>query len=104
MVGVCYRLLHQDEDTYEAFYRHLAEIALSSSLVLIGDFNFPNKCRKYSAEAAVKEAVRICGRQLPDVAGKRAYQGSAPLDLLFTKVWWERWGLGSVLHRVITKW
>lgn len=72
MVGVCYRLLHQDEDTYEAFYKHLAEIALSSSLVLIGDFNFPNKCRKYSAEAAVKEAVRICGRQLPDVAGKRA--------------------------------
>jgi len=46
----------------------------------------------------------VHGRQLPDVAGKRAYQGSAPLDLLFTKVWWEMWGLGSVLDRVITKW
>ena len=40
LVGVCYRLPNQDEEIDETFYEQLAEVARSSALVLVGDFNF----------------------------------------------------------------
>ena len=44
LVGVCYRLSYQDEETDEVFYKQLAEIVQSPALVLMGDFNFPDVC------------------------------------------------------------
>ena len=44
LVGVCYRLSYQDEETDEVFYKQLAEIVQSPVLVLMGDFNFPDVC------------------------------------------------------------
>ena len=32
----------------EIFYRHLGEISRSLTLVLVGDFNFPDICWKYN--------------------------------------------------------
>ena len=43
-VEVCYRPPNQDEGTGEAFYKELAEVALLPTLVLMGDFNFRDKC------------------------------------------------------------
>ena len=48
LLGVCYRLPNQDEETDEVFYEQLAEVARSPALVLMGDFNFPDLRQKYS--------------------------------------------------------
>jgi len=40
-VGVSYIPPNQDEETDEAFYEQLAEVAWSPALVLMGNFNFP---------------------------------------------------------------
>lgn len=45
-VGVCYRPLNQDEEADEAFNKQLAEVIQLSVLVLIGDINLPDICRK----------------------------------------------------------
>ena len=42
LVGVCYRLPNQDEETDEAFYKQLEEVVQLPALVLMGDFNFPD--------------------------------------------------------------
>ena len=42
LVGVCYRPPNQDEEMDEAFCEQLAEVAQSSALILVGDFNFPD--------------------------------------------------------------
>ena len=48
MAGVCYRSPNQDEEMDEAFYEQLAEVARSPTLVLMGDFNFPDIRWKYN--------------------------------------------------------
>ena len=42
LVGICYRLTNQDEETDEAFYEQLAEVVQLPALVFMGDFNFPD--------------------------------------------------------------
>ncbi|KAK4816237.1 hypothetical protein QYF61_013645 [Mycteria americana] len=39
---------NQDEETDEAFYKQLGEVSQSLALVLMGDFNLPDVCWKYS--------------------------------------------------------
>jgi len=47
----------------------------------------------------------VCGRQIPDAAGKRDYQGHVPLDLLFTnRRTGGKYGGRDVLDRVTRKW
>jgi len=58
LVGVCYRPPNQDEETEEAFYEQLAEVALLSALVLTGDFKFPDICWEYNA-AQMKQSRRF---------------------------------------------
>ena len=48
LVEVCYRPPNQDEEMNETFYKQLAEVAQSPALVLMGDFNFPDTCWKYT--------------------------------------------------------
>lgn len=42
-MGVCYRLPGQDKDTDEWFSEGLRDVSKSTALVLIGDFNKPEK-------------------------------------------------------------
>ena len=42
LVGVCYRLSNQDEETDKVLYEQLAEVVLLAALVLVIDFNFPD--------------------------------------------------------------
>ena len=58
LVMVCYRPPNQDEETEEAFYEQLAEVALLSALVLTGDFKFPDICWEYNA-AQMKQSRRF---------------------------------------------
>ncbi|GAB0202541.1 hypothetical protein GRJ2_002719700 [Grus japonensis] len=53
LLGVCYRPPNQDEEADEAFYKGLAEVSQSLALVLMGDFNLPDVCWKYSREETV---------------------------------------------------
>ena len=55
LVGVCYRLPDHDEET---LYSQLAEVAKSSALVLVGDFNFPDISWKYNT-AQRKQSKRF---------------------------------------------
>ncbi|PKU26999.1 mitochondrial fission process protein 1 [Limosa lapponica baueri] len=41
MVGACYRLLNQDVEVDEIFYKQLGEISKSLALALVGDFKPP---------------------------------------------------------------
>ncbi|XP_071892066.1 uncharacterized protein [Anas platyrhynchos] len=86
LVGVCYRLLNQDEETDEEFHRQLTEVAKSTALVLVGDFNFPDISWKHNT-AQRKQSRRF----LESVEDSFLMQlvsettrGGAPLDLLFT--------------------
>jgi len=47
-VGVYYRPPDQGELTDKAFFLQLQEALHSQSLILLGDFNHPNICWKYS--------------------------------------------------------
>lgn len=48
VVGVYHRLLNQDEEADEAFYKQLVEISQLLALVLLRDFNLPDICWKYN--------------------------------------------------------
>ena len=48
LVGICYRLPNQDEETDELFYEQLAEAVQSPAFILMGDFNFPDICWEYN--------------------------------------------------------
>ena len=61
LVGVCYRLPNQDEETDEAFYEQLAGDAQLPALVLMGDFSFPDISWKYNT-AQNKQVSRVYGR------------------------------------------
>ncbi|KAF1425232.1 hypothetical protein FQV24_0000448, partial [Spheniscus mendiculus] len=50
MVGVCYRPPNQDEETDGIVYKQLGEVSQSLALILMGDFNLPDVCWKYSTE------------------------------------------------------
>ena len=89
----------------ETFYKQVEEAVLSSALVLRGDFNFPDTYWKYNT-LQKKQPRRFLGcvdgnflMQLVKKPGRE----SAPLDLLFTEVWWEMWRLGAVSDRVTTE-
>ena len=76
LVGVCYRLLNQDEEMDKAFYEQLAEVAPSPAFVLMENLTFPDICWKYSA--AQKKQRRRFLKRVEDAARKRAYQGRYP--------------------------
>ena len=92
LVGVCYRLPNQDEETDELFYEQLAEAARSPALVLMGDFNFPDIRWEYNL-AQKKQSKRFLECMEDNFLMqmiREPTRGAAPLDLLFTeKVWWE---------------
>lgn len=48
VVGVYHRLLNQDEEADEAFYKQLVEISQLLALVLLRDLNLPDICWKYN--------------------------------------------------------
>ena len=48
LVAVCYRLPNQDEEKDKAFYEQAAEVAQSPALILMADFNFPDRRCKYN--------------------------------------------------------
>ncbi|PKU39622.1 adaptin ear-binding coat-associated protein 1 [Limosa lapponica baueri] len=48
MVGVYYRPPNQDVEIDEIFYQQLAELSQSLTLVLVGDFNFPDISWEYN--------------------------------------------------------
>ena len=97
LVGVCYRLPNQDEETDEVFYEQLAEAVQSPALVLMGYFNFPDICWEYNI-AQKKQSRRFLeymGDNFLMQLVREPMRGAAPLDLLFTeKVWWELWRSG----------
>jgi len=86
LLGVCYRPPNQDEEAHEVFYKRLAEVSQSLTLVLMGDFNLPDMCWKYNT-AEWKESRRFLecvednfSMQLVSEPSR----GGASLDLLFT--------------------
>ncbi|XP_071884244.1 small ribosomal subunit protein mS29 isoform X1 [Anas platyrhynchos] len=66
LVGVCYRPPNRDEETLEEFYRQLAEVAKSSVLDLVGDFNFPDLSWTCNT-AQMKQSRRFLERLVGDV-------------------------------------
>ncbi|PKU45732.1 mitochondrial fission process protein 1 [Limosa lapponica baueri] len=48
MVGVYYRSPNQDVEVDKTFFQQLEELSQSLTLVLVGDFNFPDICWKYN--------------------------------------------------------
>jgi len=58
LLGVCSRPPKQDEEVNEVFYKRLAEVSQSLALVLMGDFNLPDICWKYST-AESKQSRRF---------------------------------------------
>ncbi|KAK4821712.1 hypothetical protein QYF61_027784 [Mycteria americana] len=86
VVGVCYRPPNQDEETDELFYKQLGEASRSLALVLVGDFNLPDVCWKYST-AERKESRRflecVADNFLTQLVSEPTREGT-PLDLLFT--------------------
>jgi len=48
LLGVCSRAPSRDEEADEAFYKRLAEVSQALALVLVGDLNSPDFCRKYN--------------------------------------------------------
>ena len=87
LVGVCYRPPSQDEETDEEFYRQPTEVAKSSVLVLVGDFNFPDVSWKQNT-AQRKQSRRFLESVEDSFLTQLVSEptrGGAPLDLLFTK-------------------
>ena len=62
MLGVCYRAPNQDEEADKVFCKQLGEVSRSLALVLMGNFNLPDVCWKYSGEDTVSEVPGVCGR------------------------------------------
>uniref|UniRef100_A0A8B9ZFV9 Reverse transcriptase domain-containing protein n=1 Tax=Anas platyrhynchos TaxID=8839 RepID=A0A8B9ZFV9_ANAPL len=86
LVGVCYRPPNQDEETDEEFYRQLTEVAKSSALVLVGDFNFPDISWKHNT-AQRKQSRRFLEKVEDSFLTQlisEPTRGGALLDLLFT--------------------
>ncbi|KAM9590859.1 uncharacterized protein ACIBXB_005907 [Morphnus guianensis] len=86
VLGVCYRLPDQVEETDETFYKRLAVVSESCALVLVGDFNFPDICWKYNtAESKQSRRFLECVEDnfLTQLVGEPTRAG-ALLDLLFT--------------------
>ena len=107
LVGVCYRLPNQDEESDEAFYKQLAESVQSPALVLMGDFNFPDICWKHSV--VQKKQSRGFLDCMKDnflmLLLSEPTRGDVPLDLMFTEKDWRKMKrLGAVLGRMTTTW
>ncbi|GAB0181359.1 hypothetical protein GRJ2_000601200 [Grus japonensis] len=85
MVGICYRPPNQDEEVDEIFYKQLGEVLQSLGLVLMGDFNFPDVCWKYStAERKQSRKFLECVEDNFLTQLVREPTGEVtPLDLLF---------------------
>jgi len=85
MVGVCYRPPNQEEETGEIFYKQLGEVSQSLALVLIGDFDFSDVCRKYNTvERKQSRSFLGCVEDnfLMRLVGEPTREG-ALVDLLF---------------------
>jgi len=81
-----YRPLNQSEEAVEVFYKWLAEISQSLALVLVGDFDLPDICRKCStAERKKSRRFLECMEDnfLMQLVSKPT-RGGASLELLFT--------------------
>ncbi|KAK4806761.1 hypothetical protein QYF61_005557 [Mycteria americana] len=86
VVAVYYRPPDQGEPTDEAFFLQLQEASCLQALVLLGDFNHPNICRK-SSKASCRQSRRLleCTEDnfLTQVIDTPT-QGDAILDLMVT--------------------
>jgi len=85
LLGVCYRPPNQEEEADEVFYE-LTEVSQSLALLLVGDFNLPDICWKYST-AERKQSTRFpeCVEDnfLMQLVSEPP-RGGASVDLLFT--------------------
>ncbi|GAB0210066.1 hypothetical protein GRJ2_003472400 [Grus japonensis] len=81
MVGVYYRPPNQDEEADKIFYKQLAEVSQSLALVLMGDFNLPER---QIAERKQSRRFLECVEDnfLTQLVGEPTREGT-PLDLLF---------------------
>ncbi|GAB0208010.1 hypothetical protein GRJ2_003266700 [Grus japonensis] len=87
MVGVCHRPPNQDEEADEIFYKQLGEVSQSLALVLMGDFNLPDVCWKYStAERKQSRRFLECVENnfLTQLVSEPTRGGTLP-DLLFAE-------------------
>ncbi|CAM2111629.1 unnamed protein product [Caretta caretta] len=86
MMGVCYRPPDQGDEVDEAFFRQLAEATRSHTLVLMGDFNFPDIC--WESNTAVHRQSRKFLESVGDnflvQVLEEPTRGRALLDLLLT--------------------
>lgn len=104
LVRVCYRPPNKDKEADEAFYKQQAEVIQSLSHVLVGDFNLPDLCRKYSAAQRKKSRryLDFVGENFLAQLVREPVSGSDLLDPLITntenlwEVWWLEAALGSV--------
>ena len=62
MVGVCYRLPHQNEEADEIFCKKLGEVLQLLALVLMEDFNLTDVCWKCNTAETAYEVPGVCGR------------------------------------------
>lgn len=58
MVGVCWRPPSQ-EQADEVFHKQLAEAAQSTAFLLVGDFNLPVVCWKYSRGSGLGDSWNV---------------------------------------------
>ncbi|GAB0179159.1 hypothetical protein GRJ2_000381200 [Grus japonensis] len=86
IVGVCYRSPDQGDGADEALYRQIGAASRSQALVLMGDFNHPDICRRDNA-AERKQSMKFleCVRDnfLLQVIEEPTRRG-AMLDLILT--------------------
>lgn len=104
LVRVCYRQPNKDKEADEAFYKQQTEVIQSLSHVLVGDFNLPDLCHKYSAAQRKKSRryLDFVGENFLAQLVREPVSGSDLLDPLITntenlwEVWWLEAALGSV--------
>ncbi|CAM4697277.1 unnamed protein product [Lepidochelys kempii] len=86
VVGVCYRPPDQGDEVDEAFFRQLTEATRSHTLILMGDFNFPDIC--WESNTAVHRQSRKFLESVGDnflvQVLEEPTRGGAFLDLLLT--------------------
>ena len=86
LVGGCYRLPNQDEEKDKAFYEQAAEVAQSPALILMADFNFPDRRWKYNTvqRKQSKRFLECVEDSFLTQLVQEPTRGGVLLDLLFT--------------------
>lgn len=85
MVGVYYRPPGQGEPADEAFFLQLQEASRSQALVLMGNFNYPNKCWEKQAASCKRSGNLLeCMDDFLVQLLDRPTRGEVLLDLLLS--------------------